>query len=139
EWEEIDFEAAGGPGGKNYGWSEAEGTGCFRAGCDLTPFEPPLHQYPHSAAPSCSASVTGGYVYRGSALRGLQGHYFYGDFCDNVIQSFRTAGGAATDHRTWTELSHVSGLVSFGEGADGELYVLSLSDGRLYKIVPAEA
>lgn len=138
-WEEIDVQEASSAGGENYGWSEAEGTDCFRAGCDLSSFEPPFYQYGHTAAPSCSGSVTGGYVYRGSALRGFQGVYFFGDFCDSVIRSFRPSGGSATELETWTDLSApVSGLVSFGEDADGELYVLSLDDGRVYRIAPHE-
>ena len=136
-WEEIDVQDASSPGGENYGWSEAEGTECFRAGCDLTSFEPPFYQYAHTTAPSCSGSVTGGYVYRGSALRGFQGVYFFGDFCDSVIRSFRPSGGAATELTTWSDLSAgLSGLVSFGEDGDGELYVLSINDGRVYRIAP---
>lgn len=139
-WEEIDFQDAASPGGENYGWSETEGTDCFREeGCDQSGFEPPLHQYTHAVTPSCSASVTGGYVYRGSALPGLQGLYFWGDFCDSVIRSFRPSAGQAVDHQEWTQLSAgLSGLVSFGEDADGELYVVSFSDGRVYRIAAEE-
>ena len=137
-WEEIDFQEASGAGGENYGWSEMEGTDCFRViGCDQSGFTAPLHQYAHSAE-RCSGSVTGGYVYRGTALRGLQGLYFWGDYCDDLVRSFRRSGDMAVDHETWPALSRSDGLVSFGEDGVGELYIVSLSDGRIYKIVPTE-
>ena len=55
----------------------------------------PVFEYPH--ADGCS--VTGGYVYRGKAVRAAVGRYFFGDYCSGTIWSFRIANGKATDVR----------------------------------------
>jgi hypothetical protein len=79
--------------------------------------------------------VTGGYVYRGTAIPDLAGTYFYGDFCAGWIRSFRLSGGVATEHKDWTsDLGTVGALSSFGIGPDGELYVVSLN-GSIRKLV----
>jgi hypothetical protein len=91
----------------------------------------PVLEYSHGDG----CSVTGGFVYRGSAIPGLAGHYLYGDFCSGWIRSFVYNGGVieATD---WTnEVGTVGSLSSFGIDASGEIYVLSLS-GTVSKIVP---
>jgi glucose/arabinose dehydrogenase len=131
-WEEINVaRAADGAGrGVNYGWSVMEGTSCVTAGCDDTGLTPPRVQYDH--AQGCS--VTGGYVYRGSAIPALQGHYLYGDYCQGWVRSF------AVDHDSpepvdWPALSPGDNITSFGQDAAGELYILT-SGGGLFKIVP---
>jgi glucose/arabinose dehydrogenase len=133
-WEEIDVEPAG-VGGRNYGWNRMEGTHCYPAGsaCDTTGLTRPLLEYPHR--PDCS--VTGGYVYRGSAMPELDGTYFYGDFCSGKIRSARLVGTMATEMQDWTPvLRRESGgaltqISSFGVDARGELYMLLL-DGDVY-------
>ncbi len=132
-WEEIDIQPALSPGGENYGWNVAEGGHCFLdPACDLSAFTPPVHEYGHD--PGCS--VTGGFVYRGAAFPLLDGTYFYADFCEGVVRSFRYQGGAV-GHRSWEpELGVLNQIVSFGQDGDGELYVLT-RDGALYKMVPA--
>ena len=120
--------------GLNFGWSTVEGTRCFRpiTNCTTTGFTPPVLEYDHSEG----CSVTGGYVYRGSALPELVGHYFYADFCRGWVRSFRFAGGAATDPREWPTLAPPGGQVtSFGEDAVGELY-LTTAGGSVFKVVP---
>jgi hypothetical protein len=78
-------------------------------------------------------AVTGGYVYRGSAIPAIAGHYFYGDYCRGWIRSFRYANREATQQRSW-ELGGVGNVLSFGEDAAGELYLLS-ANGRVYQFV----
>ena len=80
-------------------------------------------------------SVTGGYVYRGTAIPALQGQYFYADSCSGFVRSLRYAGGVVTDQAEWPTLRPGGAVPSFGEDATGELYVLS-ADGRVLKIVP---
>jgi glucose/arabinose dehydrogenase len=121
--------------GVNYGWDVTEGTRCFEPsqGCDRTGFTLPVEEYGHSGG---ACSVTGGYVYRGSALPRLRGVYFYGDFCAGFVRSFRFSGGAAVMGDDWPQLAPAEGqLSSFGEDAAGELYVLS-GAGSVYKVVP---
>ena len=133
-WEEIDVStpAEGAGKGANYGWNIMEGTHCFLAsGCDQTGLTLPVLEYSHQEG----CSITGGYVYRGSAIPALQGLYFYADLCQRWVRSFRYAGGAATEHTEWPSLMPTGPVLSFGEDASGELYILDES-GRVSKIVP---
>ncbi|MGH8873056.1 MAG: PQQ-dependent sugar dehydrogenase [Acidimicrobiia bacterium] len=117
--------------GANLGWNTWEGTGCFQAPCFITGFTFPQVEYTH--AEGCS--VTGGFVYRGSAIPGLAGTYFYGDFCAGRIHSLVYDGGIVSKHiDRASELGVVSQLSSFGYDSSNELYVTSLG-GQVYKIV----
>lgn len=139
-WEEIDFQPASSKGGENYGWRLFEGLHEFKSeDADPASVVMPVHELPQSDG---HKSITGGYVYRGKAMPELQGSYFYGDYVSGHIASFRVVDGKKTDYRDWTEAltpeRRLISLVSFGEDADGELYVLCL-DGRLFKLVPSDA
>ena len=132
--EEIDIStpADGAGRGANYGWSIMEGSECFGGvGCDQTGLTLPVFEYSHQEG----CSVTGGYVYRGASIPSLQGHYFYADFCQGWVRSFRYAGGTLTDEAQWPTLSPGGPVLSFGEDAAGELYVLQASGG-VFKVVP---
>jgi glucose/arabinose dehydrogenase len=143
-YEEIDFQPATSNGGENYGWRLMEGTHCFNppGDCDPGDLTYPIHEYSHVGNPSRCSSVTGGYVYRGSAIPDLQGTYFFADFCSGRIWSFRYDGATLTELTDRTnELSPGNGLSlgnisSFGEDATGELYLLSLT-GEVFKMCPA--
>ena len=132
--EEVDFQLASSAGGENYGWNTMEGTLCFSpsSGCDTTGLVLPVLEYAHSQG----CSITGGYVYRGTQLSGLTGHYFYSDFCSGWVRSFRMENGVAVDERDYTALfGTINSVASFGEDARGELYIVSL-DGTVYRMVP---
>ena len=134
-WEEINIaSAAEGAGrGLNYGWSLMEGTDCMNAGsCNRTGLTLPVLQYGHDEG----CSITGGYVYRGSQIPALQGHYLYSDFCGGWVRSFRLVGGAAVESREWPSLRPGRHVTSFGEDAQGELYLLT-EDGNVFKFVSA--
>jgi glucose/arabinose dehydrogenase len=133
-WEEVDVStpAQGAGKGANYGWNIMEGTHCFLAsGCDQTGLTLPVVEYSHQEG----CSITGGYVYRGSAIPALQGRYFYADLCQRWVRSFLYAGGAATEQTEWPSLMPAGPVLSFGEDASGELYILDES-GRVSKVVP---
>ncbi len=116
--------------GVNYGWRIMEGTSCYNAAtCSQTGLTLPVLDYGRTNA----CSVTGGYVYRGSLIPELAGHYFYSDFCGGWLRSFRYANGQATEQREW-DVGGMGAVSSFGEDAAGELYVLNLS-GRVFRIV----
>lgn len=138
-YEEIDIStaAAGAGRGLNFGWNRMEGTHCFPpdAGesCDRTGLILPVLDYDHSQG----CSVTGGYVYRGSAIPDLAGTYFYADFCGGWVRSFRFSAGQAADRREWPDLSPGGSITSFGEDAAGELYLLT-SEGAVYRIVQGD-
>jgi glucose/arabinose dehydrogenase len=137
DYEEVDVStaASGGGRGANYGWNTMEGNSCYQAAsCDRAGLVLPVIQYDHGEG----CSITGGYVYRGSAMPDLRGHYFYADFCSGWIRSFRFDGATATDERSWNALAPGGNITSFGEDAVGELYVMT-SDGTLDRIVPEES
>jgi glucose/arabinose dehydrogenase len=119
--EEIDVVPAGEPG-LNFGWNLMEGSECFTPGCDPSGLVLPVVEYDHSQG----CSVTGGLVYRGTRVQAIRGHYFYSDYCEGWLRSFRYEDGAAVDHRVW-EVGSAGNVVSFGTDADGELYVVSRS------------
>jgi glucose/arabinose dehydrogenase len=129
-WEEIDVERAGSPGGGNFGWNLYEGSHPYQGGSPggLTM---PVFEYPHDGN---VCAVTGGYVYRGTAIPDLAGAYVFGDYCEGQLQAFVLRGDQATSHRLLGV--RVDGLASFGEDAQGELYVCALS-GEVFKLVPA--
>lgn len=133
-WEEIDVEPAGSGGGRNYGWNIMEGAHCYYPpDCDPTGLVLPVHEYANSPS---NCSVIGGYVYRGSRIPALRGHYLYSDFCSGFVRSFRHSNGQATDPRDWSSQLPTGGNVSsFGEEASGELYITTLH-GQVYRIAP---
>ncbi len=139
-WEEVNV-APVTRGGLNYGWPRMEGNYCWPetdTGCDRAGLTLPALAYGHGdrgTGHPWGCSVTGGYVYRGRRMPGLRGHYFYGDYCKGWIRSFRYVDGKPTELRGW-EFPGMSFLVSFGEDADGELYVVR-NNGTLYRIVQA--
>ncbi|MFQ5889036.1 MAG: PQQ-dependent sugar dehydrogenase [Gemmatimonadota bacterium] len=127
--EEVNAVAAG-LAGVNYGWNIMEGTSCFSGGsCDRAGLTLPVLEYDHGQG----CSVTGGLVYRGSAMPGVVGRYFYSDFCAGWLRSFRLSGVSATELREW-EIGDVGNVLSFGEDSRGELYILS-GNGSVYRLV----
>lgn len=138
EIEEVGFQPAG-SGGLNHGWRLKEGSSCYEppSGCDtLTGLTDPIHEYTHGGTPF-RCSVTGGYVYRGCAVTGLEGTYFFGDFCSGQVWSFRYDGSTLSDFQDRTaELGLSSAAISsFGQDNQGELYIVDMG-GYVIKIVP---
>lgn len=135
--EELDYQPGSSLGGENYGWRLKEGLSCFIPSQNCDPgsvLTDPITQYEHAGG---RCSVTGGYVYRGCAIPDLFGTYFYGDYCTGEIWSFRYDGATISDSMARPELSRPNfSLVSFGEDAEGELYMAELGSGRITKIVP---
>jgi len=138
-WEEIDYEPAA-HGGRNYGWRNREGAHAYIGSLPpfSTPLIDPIFEYSHAVG----HSITGGYVYRGSSLgSAYRGRYFYADFVDNRMWSVRLNVNAATGDATAGDvIEHTAALgaaatsvASFGEDADGELYLVSYA-GRVYRL-----
>jgi len=127
--EEINVVPLDEGGGYNFGWSDMEGDRCFHlSGCDPSKYTSPVIVYLHQDFDREYGSVTAGYVYRGAEIPELHGVYFYADWVQGFIRSFRYANGAATDERDWTEdLEMPAGtqITSFGLDGHGELYVLT--------------
>jgi glucose/arabinose dehydrogenase len=132
EVEEIDVEPAS-RAGLNYGWNVMEGDQCYGSGsCNRGGLILPKVSYKHIGS---ACSVTGGFVYRGTQVPSIVGHYFYSDYCAGWIRSFRMQNGSATDQREW-KTENLGHVVSFGEDSKGELYVLS-EGGKVFRIAGA--
>ncbi len=128
KWEEINRIQLGG----NYGWNIREGEHCYNAiQCDSRGLIDPVVEYPNGS----DCSVTGGYVYRGEAIEDLDGVYLYGDYCSGKIWGLFPDGNGGFDNRLLLDTS--LRISSFGEGSDGELYVVH-HWGGIYRIVAAE-
>lgn len=133
EREEVNIAAAG-QGGLNYGWDIMEGTACYSASsCNRNNLTLPRFEYLHGPNSVNGCSVTGGFVYRGRALPELAGHYFYSDFCAGFLKSFAWRNGAVTAANDWG-IASVGNILSFGQDAQGELYLLA-SGGAVHRIV----
>jgi glucose/arabinose dehydrogenase len=136
EVEEIDVARAadGGGRGLNYGWNRMEGTHCFASivGCDQPGLTAPFTEYGHGSG---DCAVIGGYVYRGTAIPGLQGTYLFGDECSGTIRAVSTGGPSGQEPVVVLESRRA--ISSFGEDEAGELYVTDLASGDLFQIVAA--
>jgi hypothetical protein len=144
-WEEIDFQPASSAGGENYGWRCREGNHNYNTSGCSGPYTDPLYEYRQSSSSGnpWGYCVTGGFCYGGSDLLGIQGTYFFADYSRNWIWSFRrdASGAVAELQNRSTELdppgsASIRSICSFGEDGRGELYVLDLSGGEVFKIVP---
>jgi glucose/arabinose dehydrogenase len=128
DFEEVDFQPVSSAGGENYGWNIMEGAQCYNnPACDTTGLVLPIAEYDHTKG----CSITGGMVYRGIVQPGLQGTYFYGDYCSGRIW------GARKNGMVWQNsllIDTALSISSFGEDEAGEIYVADYSTGIIYKI-----
>jgi len=129
-WEEIDQVVAGG----NYGWNVCEGfhkRGSTTALCGTPGLSDPVVEHPRDEA----RSITGGNVYRGTAMPSLAGTYIYGDFETGTIWALTYD---ASNKPVPTPIASVAAetLVAFGQGNDGEMYTVQIS-GAISKLVPS--
>jgi glucose/arabinose dehydrogenase len=143
DFEEIDFEPAG-LAGRNYGWRLMEGDTCFNPdeGCDAEAqnLVLPVATYGRNLG----QSITGGYVYRGSAIAALKGAYIYADYASSRFFALRM-GADGTVAEQQVDISdninpvvdgddrQISGITSFGQDGPGNVYVLTF-DGGVYRI-----
>jgi uncharacterized repeat protein (TIGR03806 family) len=130
-WEEVDRVVKGG----NYGWRLCEGfhqRGSTTALCNMPGqgLIDPIVEHPRTEA----QSITGGYVYRGSAMPSLVGTYIYGDFATGNIWALTYD---VNNKPTPKVIATVAGntLASFAQGSDGEVYTVQIS-GVISRLVP---
>jgi glucose/arabinose dehydrogenase len=145
-WEEIDYEPPD-RGGRNYGWRNREGAHDFNRAHPpaLLPLIDPIYEYPHSLG----ESVTGGFVYRGSALgAAYRGRYFFADFISGRVWSMALAIDEAGQGHAGEVVEHTSELgagatldniSSFGVDSFAELYLVGYSRGVVLKLLPGTA
>ena len=125
QWEEVDFQPASSAGGENYGWSTWEATHPFppEASPSAEGFTMPVLEYDRQTG----TSITGGYVYRGSAQPALWGTYFYADFSFGRIWGLQRAADGSVQTRLLIDNEML--IASFGEDENGELYVVDFNGG----------
>jgi glucose/arabinose dehydrogenase len=139
--EEIDYEPAG-RGGRNYGWVNYEGTRLNTTPLSGTTF--PIYEYGRTEG----RSITGGYVYRGTAMPSLRGRYFFGDYVTRRVWSLNLrvngTSGEASPSTTADLIDHTAelggsatlgGISGFGLDAAGELYIINHSAGVILRVV----
>jgi glucose/arabinose dehydrogenase len=129
DWEEVDLVTKSG----NYGWNIMEGNHCYPpsvATCDATGLTRPIAEYGHDA--SGGSSIIGGYVYHGSAIAGLEGTYVFGDLSSGRVWGLKQ--DAMLDWNMTQILTHNLTVSSFGQDADGELYLLDYGNGAVLRL-----
>jgi glucose/arabinose dehydrogenase len=147
--EEVDFQSASftpTPNAPiNYGWRCLEGNNQTNlGGCTYPNPYPggdvrPIWEYTHGVG----ICITGGFMYRGAMIPDLRGYYWFADYSFSKIWTFRYMGTGvvnSSQERT-AQLAPGGGLsitsiASFGQDALGEIYILDLSGGEIFKIVP---
>ena len=134
-WEEVDRIAKGG----NYGWRLREGAHCYNptSGCPQAgevqqgaAIVDPVTEYDHGVG----QAITGGFVYRGALIPAFSGLYVFGDYSSGRIWTHTP--GAANLQKT-EQLQSSANIASFGQGLDGELYVLNYATGQILQLQAA--
>lgn len=143
--EEISFRAADAPlsPAPNFGWRCYEGKLAFNtSGClPQTSYIGPVF----SNGRNGGCSITGGYVYRGALIPSLRGQYLFSDYCAGFVYAFdaddAVPGTLISPMPTRLDLRMeansgfaINNVISFGEDADGEVYILD-AGGAIYRII----
>nr|MCU0570263.1 PQQ-dependent sugar dehydrogenase [Oculatellaceae cyanobacterium Prado106] len=134
--EEINFQAASDLGGQNYGWNVLEGTLPYpdaSRSVMTNGFTAPVFQYSHDQ----SRSVTGGYVYRGTSIPGLEGTYVYGDFASGVLWGLRQTSTGRWQNQLLIDSPYR--ISTFGQDEQGSLYATDFfgnaeTNGVVYRL-----
>lgn len=137
QFEEIDFEPAGSPGGKNYGWRIMEGPTNYNVPAGFTNFSAltlPVTWHDHPFLPAdFSACVIGGYVYRGPPEPRMDGIYFFGDFQWGWIWGLKQTGTNTQRFELLNRIPAPYSISTFGEDDHGEIYFADYR-GKIYQI-----
>lgn len=131
DWEEIDVQRAGAPGGTNFGWNRMEGSHCFEPSqdCATPELTLPVAEYGHDAG----CTVIGGVVDRSEDVTPLSGGYLFGDYCSGRLWVIDPASDGTRDP---TVVGDAGGSLSaFGEDESGAIYAADISGGRVLRVV----
>ncbi len=134
-YEEVNRVPAGGDAGLNFGWNVMEAAHCFaEPACEEDALVLPWTEYGRDLG----CSVTGGYVYRGAAIDGLDDWYVFADFCSGLLFGARVNAEEQAAAIAPTILLETGAQVAaLGRDAAGELYLADLASGSIYRIVAA--
>lgn len=133
KYEEIDYQPASSKGGVNYGWHIMEGMHChLEPNCDVRGLTFPVFEYPHTEG----CAIIGGTVYRGKAYPGMQGIYFYADYCTGKIWGLQHVGDQWVSNLLAKEAFRITDI---GQDGQGNLYVTDYTDGMILKLTEPPA
>ncbi len=123
--------------GKNYGWNRFEGESVSNNVAISGPVENPVLFYDHSQN---DVSITGGYVYRGSAIKStspaINSQYIFGDYISGRVWSMDYNNATGRGTRTFLFKTNGEFISSFGTDINNELYFTSYgTNARIFKIV----
>ena len=132
-WEEVNFRGFAQQGGVNFGWPCYEGNAIFNtSGCsNQSNYTFPVFTYPHNTSAGGFA-IQGGYVYRGNAYPALKGYYICADYVSGNAWKIKPNGSGGWD--AFMQSGVPTGIVSFGEGEDGEMYAVVSQTGKVYNV-----
>ena len=132
--EEIDVVAVS-PLGYDFGWARFEGSLCnpndSDPSCSTSGLIFPVVEYGRSIG----RSITGGIVYRGPTVLSLNHYYLYADVFSGIVRGFRLKNGDAVEAIDLTTDLGLGGIVNFASDGDGELLVVSLFTGSVYRMI----
>ena len=130
-WEEVDRVELG----MNYGWNDREGAHCFDppAACRTAGLAEPITEYGRALG----ASITGGFVYRGTAIAGLVGQYVFADFVSGRIFSVPATSQPTVGPTELDDTGLQFAFSALAEDINGELYLVHYSGGTIYQLVAA--
>jgi glucose/arabinose dehydrogenase len=130
DWEEVDVQRAGVPGGTNFGWNRMEGSHCFKPSSDCQ--EPgltlPQAEYGHDQG----CTVIGGNVDRGTAQPLLVGGYLFADYCSGRVWAIDPRVDGPRQPTVVAETGH--NFSAFGEDEARELFAVDISAGTLLRV-----
>ncbi len=128
-WEEVNMVNVGG----NHGWDCREGAHDFEpANCPAAVLVEPVAEYSHDLG----NSITGGVVYRGSAISGLGGRYVFGDFGSGRIFALDDDGQGGFIREELLDTPY--NIVSFALDQSGEILILDFG-GEILQLTVAAA
>lgn len=134
KYEEVTYLPRNLQKGANLGWSCWEARTRFntaRCSSSATYRLPQIVVCHPSVSGDCTAgrtgeSMTGGFVYRGSAHPGARGTYVFADFITGKMWGYRAGDG-------WTPAHALGQVTGFGLSDSREIYAVTY-DGGLYKV-----
>jgi glucose/arabinose dehydrogenase len=130
DWETVEFQPAGSAGGENYGFPMQATFHCADiATCQPPGVTLPVSHYTHGM----NCSITGGYVYRGKSAPALTGAYLFGDYCTGGVFAVTGSVDAGWSQRMELGFQPIK-ISSFGEDAEGEVYVVDIQGGSIYRV-----